>query len=49
MIQNTSVLAMGVKYLPSIPVSVRMGKNTISMIITANVAERTTLPAPAMT
>lgn len=46
MIQNTSVLAIGVKYLPSMPVSVRIGKKTIRMITTAKVAERTTLPAP---
>lgn len=48
MMQNTSVLAIGVKYFPSMPVSVRIGKKTIRMMITAKVAERTTLPAPAM-
>ena len=49
MIQNTSVFAIGVKYLPSIPVSVRIGKNTISIISTAKVALLTTLPAPFST
>lgn len=40
--QNTSVLAMGVKYFPSIPFNVRMGKKTIRIINTAKVAERAT-------
>ena len=47
--QNTSVFAIGVKYFPSIPFRVRMGKNTIRMMKTANVAERTTPEAPFST
>ena len=49
MIQNTSVWAMGVKYFPSMPVRVRIGKKTIRMIRTANVALRTTFEAPLAT
>ena len=49
MIQKTNVLAIGVKYLPSMPLNVKIGKKTIKMISTAKVAERTTLPAPAST
>ena len=49
MIQNTSVFAIGVKYLPSMPPRVRIGKKTIRMISTAKVALRTTLPAPRST
>ena len=44
--QNTSVLAMGVKYFPSIPFNVRMGKKTIRIINTAKVAERATPEVP---
>ena len=47
--QNTRVLAIGVKYFPSIPVKVNIGKNTIRMMNTANVADRTTLEAPFST
>ena len=47
--QNTSVLAMGVKYFPSIPFNVRMGKKTIRIINTAKVAERVTPEAPFST
>ena len=47
--QNTSVLAMGVKYFPSIPFNVRMGKKTIRIINTAKVAERATPEAPFST
>ena len=49
MMQNTSVLAIGVKYLPSMPVSVNIGKNTIRIIITAKVELFTTFTAPAST
>lgn len=38
-----------VKYFPSIPLSVSIGKNTIRMMNTANVAERTTPEAPFST
>ena len=44
--QNTSVFAIGVKYFPSIPFNVRMGKKTIRIINTAKVAERATPEAP---
>ena len=47
--QNTSVFAMGVKYFPSIPFNVRMGKKTIRIINTAKVAERVTPEAPFST
>ena len=47
--QNTNVFAIGVKYFPSIPLSVSIGKNTIRMMNTANVAERTTPEAPFST
>ena len=47
--QNTKVLAIGVKYFPSMPPNVKIGKKTIKIISTAKVAERTTLLAPAST
>ena len=49
MIQNTSVLAIGVKYLPSMPVSVRIGKNTMRMMRTAKAELFTTCDAPIST
>ena len=49
MMQKTRVLAIGVKYFPSMPLSVSSGKKTIRMISTANAELRTTFPAPAST
>ena len=49
MMQNTRVCAIGVKYLPSMPVSVRIGKNTMSIISTAKAALFITLLAPSFT
>ena len=47
--QKTRVFAIGVKYLPSMPERVSIGKKTISIMSTAKVALLATLPAPAIT
>ena len=49
MMQKTRVCAIGVKYLPSMPLSVSMGKKTMRMMSTANVELCTTFAAPSVT